>query len=300
MNKALVRMVMTSALLAWGAAAFAALDEVARLLDSGNYQAALQGLEGEAVSYRARLLRANALSGLGRTEEAESLYSALIAEQPQDPIPYNNLARLYAATGRLQKASELLTRAMESDPRYAVVYKNLSRVYVEMSRNSYAKALRMGEAQQGLQLTGLDHRDIPLSPVPAIASVSATDAPAATPPPLDTSAAVATLKQWAAAWSAQDVESYLAAYSSDFQPPRGMGLAQWRAERRVRLKKPGNIEVELSEFEVGQPDGQAVTVTLRQRYRSDHYQDDTRKGFVLHLQDGSWKIHAEYTIEVLG
>lgn len=276
----------------------ASLDEAAALIAAGSHQAALERLADGPASARARLLRANALAGLQRNDEAEALYLQLIEELPQDPAPYNNLATLYAANGRLQEASELLTRAMKSDPRYAAIYKNLSRVYVEMSSNAYARALRVSEQQQGLQLLPLDYHDTPATPQQA--DVVVVTPPAESPPQAPSGdEAIAALKQWAAAWSAQDVEGYLAAYDASYLPPRGLTLAQWQAQRRLRLRKPGMIEVALEGFEVSSGDGGALLVKAVQRYRSDHYRDLTRKGFVLLPRDGAWKIGDEYTIEVL-
>ncbi|MDH5785691.1 MAG: tetratricopeptide repeat protein, partial [Chromatiales bacterium] len=291
-------------------------------------------------------LRANALSGLKRSDEAERLYRALIKESPQDPTPYNNLATLYAASGRLQEASELLTQAIKSDQRYAAIYKNLSSVYVEMSRNSYARALSVDEPRPGMQLQALDHQAGPTTPIqvavvekprevvpppakPVVTSPSrAADRPVTpTPAPVVTTArvesppsrsqpnsqpvtqtvgddfdaggAIAALRGWAAAWSAKDVDGYLAAYDSEFLPPRDMTRDQWEAERRLRLKRPREIEVRLSDFEVSSTGGDSLTVKLLQRYRSDSYRDATRKGFILVQRNGQWKIGDEYTIEVI-
>ncbi len=333
------------------------LNEVAVFIGAGKYQKALDTLKSQPDSRRSRLLRANALSGLKRNKEAEALYLSLIDEAPHDPTPYNNLATLYAASGRLQEASELLTRGMKSDERYSAIYKNLSRVYVEMSRNSYARALRMKEKQQGLALLTLDHRAGPSTPLQVAAmappevvraaparvveaapkrAVKAEPVPTPLPKPaakaeqaprpiptvapvprraepvavaqttpsqsaleFDAGGAIAALKQWAAAWSANDVEAYLAAYDEEFLPPRDLTRAQWQAERRVRLRKPKKIEVMLSDFEVSSTSDSSLTVKLLQRYRSNSYRDTTRKGFILVLRNGQWKIGDEYTIEVI-
>lgn len=114
----------------------------------------------------------------------------------------------------------------------------------------------------------------------------------------DGGGAIAALKRWAEAWSAQDVEGYLRAYDADYLPPRGLSLSQWQAQRRVRLRKPNTIEVHLSDFEVTSSGGGTLTVKVLQRYRSDHYRDSSRKGFILVQRDGEWKIGDEYTIEV--
>jgi len=368
MHKAVAKPLATLLLmLLSGVVAAAALDEVAALLEKGNYQQALARLDSQPSSRDSRLLRANALAGLQRHAEAEGIYRDLIEQAPQDPTPYNNLAAIYAASGRLQEASELLNQAMNSDERYAAIYKNLSQVYVEMSRNSYAKALRMGGESHAVRLRRLDHRVLPVepqqvavlaaapapsaqppakaaapTPVIAAAAVTApapvtviasapstaptavvttpvavqTDLPRAqlqTPPapvsqPLaqpadpadfDAGGAIAALKHWAGVWSAQDVSGYLAAYDAGYLPPRGLSLAEWQAERRVRLRKPGQIDVALSDFEVSAGGGGALTVKVVQRYRSDNYRDTTRKGFVMVRRNGTWKIGDEYTIEVI-
>lgn len=326
MYKAVARALSATLLMLLSGMVCADLDEVARMVEGGRYQAALHDLNGLSAgdeSRRSRLLQANALAGLKRSDEAEAIYRALIDEEPQDPTPYNNLASLYAAAGRLQEASELLTRAMKSDARYAAIYKNLSQVYVEMSRNSYARALRLGDQKKGLQLLSLDHRDAPLpvqslqlaavaTPLAKSAPAPAQTAPAvlnerppqppqptAAPQEFDAGGAIAALKQWAEAWSAQNVEGYLAAYDAEYLPPNGLTLAQWQAQRRVRLKKPDKIEVMLSDFEVSSSGGTNLTVKLMQRYRSDHYRDSTRKAFILVPRDGAWKIGDEYTIEVI-
>lgn len=335
MHNAVAKALTITLLLLLSGALAASPDEAAELMGAGSYQAALDKLAAEPATHRSRLLRADALAGLKRSDEAEALYRDLIREFPQDPAPYNNLATLYAATGRLQEASELLNQAMQSDSRYAAIYKNLSHVYVEMSSKSYARALRMSEPQLGLQLLTLEYREPPLQlaavepprPVPQTApmvspvqlaaveplqpepQVSSSGSGEAAPIPLDTvtppppvfdaGGAIAALKQWAAAWSAQDVAGYLGAYDADYLPPRGLSYTQWQAERRVRLLKPGRIEVALSDFEVSSSGSGSLTVKAVQHYRSDHYRDTTRKGFVLVQRDGRWKIGDEYTIEVI-
>jgi hypothetical protein len=82
-------------------------------------------------------------------------------------------------------------------------------------------------------------------------------------------------------------------------PPRGLSLAQWQAERRIRLKTPSRIEVTLGDYEVSTGGGNALIVKALQRYRSDQYRDSTRKGFVIVWRDGVWKIGDEYTIDVV-
>ncbi|MDH5786351.1 MAG: hypothetical protein OEZ16_12200, partial [Chromatiales bacterium] len=89
---------LTATLMIMVGTAHADLDRAAGLIAAEHYQAALDSLATVPASRHSRLLRANALSGLKRSDEAERLYRALIKESPQDPTPYNNLATLYAAS----------------------------------------------------------------------------------------------------------------------------------------------------------------------------------------------------------
>lgn len=157
----------------------AAADQVA----AGDYRAALatlDRLEGAAAGASPVFLRAAALAGSGRLDEAALLFERLIAEYPQLPEAYNNLAALRARQGRLAEAKELLERALRTDERYATVYENLSTIYVEMARSSYAKALRLEAGAQAPRLTVLTA----LADVPPTAVQPLAVAPAAAPAPV--------------------------------------------------------------------------------------------------------------------
>lgn len=56
---------------------------------------------------------ANSLYAQGGLAEAEILYRDLIADFPDDPVAYNNLALLLADRGRWAEAESLVTRALE-------------------------------------------------------------------------------------------------------------------------------------------------------------------------------------------
>lgn len=178
-------------LLAGGAAHAAdALSAAADQVAAGDYRAALatlDRLEGAAGTAASPLfLRAAALAGSGRLEEAALLFERLIAEYPQLPEAYNNLAALRARQGRLAEAKELLERGLRTDARYATVYENLSTIYVEMARSSYAKALRLESGAQAPRLTVLTAlADVPAAAVQQVAVAPvAAPAPVATPTPV--------------------------------------------------------------------------------------------------------------------
>lgn len=149
-------------------------------LASGDYTAALNTLDNlpraTAKGAEARFLRGTALMGSGRLEEAAALFEALLADQPQLPEAYNNLAAVYVRQGRLDEAKQVLERALATDPRYATVYANLSTIYVEQARSSYAKALRLDAGAQAPKLAIINSLHSPAA-APAAPVVVATVEP---------------------------------------------------------------------------------------------------------------------------
>jgi tetratricopeptide (TPR) repeat protein len=268
----------------------------------------------------ARFGHASALAGVGRNDEAIAAFEALVADFPALPEPYNNLAALYAHAGDFEKARQVLERAMHTSSSYAAIYENLSAVYVEMARSSYVKALRMKEAppapslQMLMTLERLPAPSVAATPPPVVATPVAPAEPvaalvaaalAASAPPViehpavDTdAAALATLERWAMAWSAQDVDGYLAAYDEGFDPGDGLTRAVWAEQRRDRLGRPAWIKVELSDFEVDTA-ASSVVVLAKQHYSSNTYADRTLKRFELVERDGRWLIRAEQTLRAI-
>src|SRR5688572_24665079 len=70
---------------------------------------------------------------------------------------------------------------------------------------------------------------------------------------------------WAKAWSANDVEGYLAHYAAAFRPPKGEQRSDWEAQRKARVAKPRKIDVAVESPKVTFNEANRVTVTFRQR-----------------------------------
>lgn len=159
MSSSLKAALVGTLLLAFGGTCQASLDSVAQSLASGDVQAASVQLKGlsraERTSIRGRLLEASLLAASGNLNEAEKRYRSLIADAPQQPEPYNNLAVIYAEQGKLDQALELLEKAINTNASYATVRDNLSRIYLEKSLSSYAKALRIEQREKAPKLQAL-------------------------------------------------------------------------------------------------------------------------------------------------
>ena len=101
------------------------------------------------------------------------------------------------------------------------------------------------------------------------------------------------IRDWAAAWSNQNVDGYLAAYASDFRPANGAALASWIDYRRQRLSAPGFIQVDVGDIDVEMTGSDRARATFVQGYRSDNYQDQVIKTLTMRRTGEGWQIVTE-------
>lgn len=121
-----------------------------------------------------------------------------------------------------------------------------------------------------------------------------SEAPVSRPSPESVKAAITdVVLNWAKAWASQNVEAYLSFYSGNFQPERGLSLAQWREQRRTRVAAPPFINVTLSNIVVEIQDRNAAQVRFDQRYRSNTINDQVPKELQLRQENGQWRIVRE-------
>jgi len=97
---------------------------------------------------------------------------------------------------------------------------------------------------------------------------------------------------WAAAWSARDLNKYLGYYSNNFQPLTRSDQEAWKRLRAERLNKT-SISVSLSELKTNQLSPDSCEVAFKQQYRSNNYNDDVGKKLVLKREGTAWKIIQE-------
>jgi ketosteroid isomerase-like protein len=130
-------------------------------------------------------------------------------------------------------------------------------------------------------------------PPQAAAGAPMPTAAASAASPTDVRTAIEqTVRDWAQAWSRQDVPAYLAFYAGNFTPPRGQDRAAWEAERKRRVETPRQIKVEVSDLRI-EVKGAKAQARFRQRYEADHLKGTYSKTLDLELQDGQWKIVRE-------
>jgi tetratricopeptide (TPR) repeat protein len=101
------------------------------------------------------------------------------------------------------------------------------------------------------------------------------------------------LTGWAKAWSANDVDAYLAHYAPDFRTPKGENRSDWEAQRKARIAKPRKIDVDIEAPKVTFNDAKRATVTFRQRYESGSLKVSSTKTVIMVKAGEKWLIQEE-------
>ena len=128
-------------------------------------------------------------------------------------------------------------------------------------------------------------------PSPAVAKAPATPAPAPAASGGNAEQEVtAAVQNWAGAWSAKNVSSYLAAYGPDFAAPGGR--KSWEEERKKRILGKSSISVKLSNFAIA-VNGSKAKASFKQDYNADSLSITSRKTLDLVKAGDRWVIVKE-------
>ncbi|HEX4918027.1 MAG TPA: outer membrane protein assembly factor BamE [Limnobacter sp.] len=100
------------------------------------------------------------------------------------------------------------------------------------------------------------------------------------------------ITNWAAAWSAKDVNGYLGFYADTFEHGK-KSRAAWESQRKARLNGPEIIEVVVSDVKIDLQSETLAEVKFKQEYTSNRYKDLGNKTLVLSKASGAWKIQRE-------
>ncbi|HUS25330.1 MAG TPA: tetratricopeptide repeat protein [Candidatus Binatia bacterium] len=298
---------LVALLLGLGADAWAtsqAVQSALELMNQGKLQKALDQLDDHLDSApqdaEGRFTRGLVLVRMNRGDDAIKAFSDLTRDYPQLPEPYNNLAVLYAQQGDYDKAREALEAALASHPSYMTAHENLGDVYAALANAAYTRAIALDPKNSGIKA-----KLALVEKLEALADSGATvvaRVAAATAKPEDTSpvseADAAAVRQrvqdWAAAWSAKDADKYLAFYSTEFSAEAGGSRQTWEAQRRARIAKPKQIQVQVTDVQASRGAGGTVRTSFTQTYQSDVLSNTSTK--VLEWRnDGEWRIVREYS-----
>jgi adhesin transport system outer membrane protein len=104
-------------------------------------------------------------------------------------------------------------------------------------------------------------------------------------------------QSWAKAWENKDVNSYIAFYAPNFKPEEGSYEA-WETNRRERISKAQQIDIEISELQVvpsfDKPD--EYEISFIQDYRAKFYQERSKKVLTWKENKGIWQIIREQNL----
>ncbi len=274
-----------------------------RLIAEGRFAAAASDgqalLEQQPKQLRVRFLTAYALQMSDQPEAAIALYEGLIADYPDLPEPRNNLAMIHLAAGDYDRASRLLVDAINTHPSYATAYDNLSRIYKAIASEAYRRAV--SESKEPAKYT----HDIELVAIDRLAAVEQG--------PIEETAAVETsaintanletllielVNNWAGSWSGKDFAAYVGFYSPQYRAKFESHDA-WKAYRRERILRPGDIRVEVSDIKIRWVSENLAIIDFRQAFDSPTYSDRVVKRLAFSRFGNTWKITDERVLSVL-
>jgi tetratricopeptide (TPR) repeat protein len=298
------------------------LKDISQMADQGQGAAAIDRINKFVIANpknaQALFMKGVLLAEQGRRDEAIRTFTDVTEKFPNLPEPYNNLAVLYADQGQFDKARKALETAIKTHPSYATAHENLGDIYARMASEAYDKALQLdtgnARAQGKLSLikdlfgtgnkTTISAKENK-TPNPVRSAETKSDVVVATKPgpaatPTQMSASVnaqdevkSAVNNWARAWSSQNVAQYLASYSDNFKPPKGLSRKTWEAQRRERVARPGKIVVELTDVRIDVKDANTATAKFKQHYVADGKPIRTNKTLFMTKASGSWLINEE-------
>lgn len=305
-----------------GAAVFpepllAGLEVGSQQLEEGDLAAAEKTFQGLADSYALHPQPYNNLAAIyarqGDLERSRKLLERAMATDDSYVTVYRNLGTVYSEMARdsygralqLEKGQQAVTlqvfsrdellsvstvataaldKGVEQPPLVAVV---------ENVAVAPATAMNVEPVIKGPVAEAVTAAKPAVVETPIVAAVEPVTEVTMSPEP---ESAEVFLLRWAAAWSAQDVDSYLSFYAAEFTSADGEKLSDWAKRRRGRLTRPKSIEVTLSDFSMVRQAGDKIQIEVTQGYKSDRYADQTRKLFDLTHDGSDWQIVQERSL----
>ncbi len=257
----------------------------------------------------------------GRYDDARRELEMAVRAYPDYAVAYQNLGDIYATL-----AARAYEQALRADPKNSAARAKLEEIRKLLPERTVATAPPPASVPAAAPAPAVQAAAPPpaSTPAPATAAVSprtstappasspapASPAPAANPSaaavpseqPRGTTAAseseviravLDTVRAWAGAWTAQDVDKYLSFYARDFRTPKGEARGNWEADRRKQISSPRLVTVDIVDPKVTITDPSHAAVTFKQNYRADAYRSSGRKTLVLVRQGERWLIQQE-------
>lgn len=166
--------------------------------------------------------------------------------------------------------------------------------YARAAAQDYAPARQaLAELKRPAAPVSRTANTVTTAPAAVAAAVAPATAAASAVAP-ESSAVLAVIQDWAAAWSHKDVDAYLSHYADDFRAPNGESRSDWAAQRKTRIDGRKRIVVKITAPRIAMNgDNGEATVTFTQDYNSDQLAETSAKTLVLARRGDAWKILQE-------
>jgi tetratricopeptide (TPR) repeat protein len=239
----------------------------------------------------------------GQYEKARSALEMAIRTHPSYATAHENLGDIYA-----KMASQAYDKALQLDKANAPLQTKLNLIKDLFVGSERPPKPGTGKPEAAKLALSTPTQEVsppvtqPQAKTPAAAAKSApvktapakpAPAKALAKPASNPEEVLSALNMWAKAWSENDVPGYLSHYATDFKTPNGEPRASWEAQRKARIAKPRKIQVDVESPKVVFSDSGRVTVTFRQRYRSDDLNISSSKTLVMVKSGDRWLIQQE-------
>ncbi len=207
----------------------------------------------------------------------------------------NNYAVALGKTGEPELAAQVLERYFKNLGGIGAGFENLMSAYEHLAMLDEAKHGRLGLDLQFVSAT-LKRRS-----EPRFANNPGSNAVTAgieTPDSLDGSSKEISerLDAFLSAWSAGNIDNYLAFYAPRQSPAQGVSYENWLQQRMERVTTDRLISLQSSDLTVSRGDDGKVVTQYQQIYRSCDYEDNIRKSLTWVRMDGTWRIENERSL----
>ena len=293
------------------------LQDVKSLLHKGKLVDALSQanklLEKRPADPSIQFVKGLILSEQKKTSEAINVFAKLTQEHPDFPEPYNNLAVLFALDGQYAKAQLALETALKVNPKYTTAQENLGDVFLQSALQAYVDAAKSDGGSVGLRAKlrsvrgtlGMAPNEVvgdkrgtggarraESAPPSATGEVASTAGAKPIDSQMERELVLKVVDQWVKAWTRKDISAYFATYAPDFRPAHGQTREQWQKNRRLRINKKDQIDIQVVSPSVTVEDRTAV-VNFQQVYMAGKISSNARKSLTLKNDSGTWKIFQE-------
>ena len=246
-------------------------------------------------------------AGQSQFDKARAALEMAIRTNPSYATAHENLGDIYA-----RLASQAYSKALQLDSGNTAVQPKLALIRTLFSADSKTPAKLAAAAPA--PTTAPAAKAVAVAPPPAAPAVKpapvapppAAQAPAsaAKPVPAIPAAPVANagaekeveaaVRAWAEAWSAKNMNGYLASYGQSFDPPGKQTRKAWEDDRRARIVGKSRIHVKLSNLAVS-VQGNKATAKFKQDYSADTLNVSSRKTLEMARVGDHWVIVREST-----